>query len=294
MDSEFENWVEGRLEEIESGIAVNSPTSHQSLFKYISLNGKKSWNYLEQTLGESKIYGTTSNALNDPFELQPAVFNDISAGTSMPIWSLLGIAESNLPPNFKDRDLEYYKERAHAQLDILREESRVISFSERYDSPLLWAHYANSYRGACLHFIGGRLMGRNSWSAIIGKVLYRDQRPLFPLSLPLKIAVARAAGAQKSDRRTAELNTAMFFTKASDWSYEKEYRAIYSTKDMTSFEFNPRSFATIIVGPNMPQEDVDRLLSIASSSSYEYIPIRKASISKSSFAVQVDWDDRLN
>lgn len=243
---------------------------------------------------ESKLYGATANSLNDPFELQPAAFNDIDFDDDSGLAQFLGIASSRLPETLKGREAGYYQERGRAQMDIQREQSRIISFSDRYDSPLLWAHYANSYRGACLHFIGGKLSTMASRQGTTGKVRYADQRPMYPLSLALNLSIGNLVVPRSTRSARAESNKITFFTKASDWSYEKEYRTVYDTRDMTNFEFSPRSFASIIVGPRMPPKDVNKLITLVDMSPYKRVPIRRAVISSSSFAVQIDWETRLN
>jgi len=35
-------------------------------------------------------------------------------------------------------------------LQNLLENARILSFCGRSDSPLLWSHYANAHRGACI------------------------------------------------------------------------------------------------------------------------------------------------
>ena len=293
---DFESWAEEELADIQSDLGLTRPRPNQSLFKYVSLDTEKSWNYFEQTFDELKLFGQSPQALNDPFELQPAIFNDIAPEK---VRSLLGVSRlsEKFPKDGKlssylDRDSKFYTERSISYLTKFRENSRVISLCERYDSPLLWAHYANSYSGACIHFLGGKMQQRGG--SIIGRVVYADQRPMYPLSLALVLSIGNLVSGRPSRAHRAETNKLLYFTKASDWAYEKEYRVVYNTNQVTNFSFNPDSLVSIILGPKMDQKIKDRVIDKVRTSALTGIPIYQAQVSTSNFSVQVDWSQPVN
>jgi hypothetical protein len=82
----------------------------------------------------------------------------------------------------------------------------MICFGANWSSPVMWAHYADKHHGICLGFdVADRLLTQ---------VTYTDR----------KIAVPFGAHLPKHGF-SAELLSKVRMTKATDWSYEKEYRA---------------------------------------------------------------------
>ena len=74
---DYERWLEGGIAALEEGYSLRRPARAQSMFKYVGLNTKTSWDYFEETIKNGVLRGSTSTSLNDPFEMQPSVFNDI-------------------------------------------------------------------------------------------------------------------------------------------------------------------------------------------------------------------------
>jgi len=225
---DFENWVEDEIAVSRSSADVKRPTPHSSLYKYISLDNKTSWNYFEKMLVENKLYGTTLRKLNDPFEGVPFIVDDLSAKLIKTITSnSLVLAHHKKAgkdiPDFND--LERYRNEAKNYLTELLSDYRVLSFCERGDSPLLWSHYANSYKGACLHFLGRSFISNSSRpnfrGAKLGSVNYSNHRPHFPLSLALSMSQKHMRNRYSYLNRT-EFEKFCFFSKGLDWQYEKK------------------------------------------------------------------------
>lgn len=83
-----------------------------------------------------------------------------------------------------------------------REKYRVVSFSADRENVLLWAHYADSFRGVCI--------GVDIEDSLVNRVRYDE-------------ASEEAVGAQL---QTDENASNVFGRKLSAWSYEKEYRVV--------------------------------------------------------------------
>jgi hypothetical protein len=82
----------------------------------------------------------------------------------------------------------------------------MICFGASWKSPVMWAHYADKHYGICLGF--------DVSEHLLTQVTYTDQ----------KIAVPFGAHLPKHGL-TADLLSKVRITKATDWSYEREYRA---------------------------------------------------------------------
>ena len=234
----FEDWAESQLRGLATGTALHRPSSHQSLFKYVGLNTKTSWQRLTETLNYFKLGGSTAQALNDPFELSPHIFDDLRPAVISSVLEDTGLKERLYGGRFdaKDKyaDVDTYRKQARAYLGSLTRYYRIISFCERSDSPLLWSHYAQSYSGACLHFLGRAFFRRD---ATMGRVAYAPFRPTLPLSVPLGLALKQISEGRQSELR-AEIERAYFFSKAIDWAYEGEIRIVYDSRETQSAPFS--------------------------------------------------------
>ena len=83
----------------------------------------------------------------------------------------------------------------------------ILCLSERWDSILMWSHYADLHKGYCVGFHENKLRE----SGLFGKggpVIYSTD---FPLLSPL-------------DRNIEKKSFLETHSKAEDWAYEKEYR----------------------------------------------------------------------
>lgn len=264
---DFESWAEEEISQIQMGVQLRAPSENQSMFKYISLNSDISWNMLEETLSSSYLTGSPVTRLNDPFELAPSVFDDLqpttiaaAVGHNPLIYRLRDKGTKALSELFVDT--EKFRNDAHSYFDIVKNIYRICAFCERSDSGLLWAHYANSYKGACLHFLAKGF--RSFHNSTIGYVNYSNYRPTYPLSLALSLF--HSSDIDKRSRsfrlKKAESDKLLFFTKSYEWAYESELRIIYQAVRSESVRFEKDGLVSIIVGPRMSEECREKLISI--------------------------------
>lgn len=288
----FETWAEHEVIAAAQGLNLRTPTRHQSMFKYIGLNTKKSWDYFEKMLKDFELFGSTAKSLNDPFELSPYIFDDLRPKVVAQALSDHGYSLNerlhNVPAytlEEKYANLEPYREAARSYLERTERYSRIICFCERSDSPLLWSHYANSYKGACLHFLG-RAFTKSR--ARVGYVNYASHRLTFPMSLALALNHERP---KFSSHLKMEADKMYFFSKAQDWAYENEMRIVYDVNQMKSVKFEPDGLASIIIGPRMLDEDESRIRNMVANSMMPHIPITRARLSTNSYSVEIAQSD---
>jgi hypothetical protein len=162
-DIRFKRWATEEIVRIRTGMHLQGPSNYQSLFKYVNLNSELSWDYLRKTLYNAELIGSGATSLNDPFELNPYIFDDLQPGTiakSVKPTDLSFLDDrSPLPVTERFPDPEPFRERARSHLEQIFGRTRIVAFCERVDSSLLWSHYANSYKGACLHFVATGFAG---------------------------------------------------------------------------------------------------------------------------------------
>ena len=96
----------------------------------------------------------------------------------------------------------------------------IASFSETWDNELMWAHYADGFRGICIAYSVTKLLeGLNDADASLARIVYGDR----PYSL-------NTSGHQNQDRSRAILST-----KNLKWSYEREWRLFASERGRAQY-----------------------------------------------------------
>ena len=105
-------------------ISLTQPTDCTTICKYDVLSQKKI-----DTIKENKIWLSTFDNLNDPFELKSFYINEEK------------IKNYNYP-------IEYINQLIYSYKNIL-----ISSFTTRFlDNLPMWAHYANNHQGLCLEY----------------------------------------------------------------------------------------------------------------------------------------------
>jgi hypothetical protein len=106
-------------------------------------------------------------------------------------------------------NLDYMESKLFATIENIRARVGVLSLSQRYDSLPMWAHYANLAQGfvVVLDNLTESFNGDKTGSLNIPKpVIYADQ------------FIGMTFDPSTQDR--------LFFSKLSDWSYEREWRVV--------------------------------------------------------------------
>jgi hypothetical protein len=106
-------------------------------------------------------------------------------------------------------DLDFMERKLFSTIRTIRERVGILSLTERYDSLPMWAHYADLARG---------------YVAVL-----EDLRRSFPgdrtgsLNVPKPVSYADRFLGMTFDPATQDR---IFFSKLSDWSYEREWRVV--------------------------------------------------------------------
>ncbi len=190
------------------------------LYKYKGIRTKEDLIRIIDIIENHRIYMPKYDELNDPLEGQIV---DIK---------LLGYAGAEMMRAADKEDVVVKK---------FKKEYGIVSLTDTYNSPLLWAHYANDYEGVCLCF---------------------STKKAFCNSLPLEYCKERIETRISSDNNMNlyKLVKESFLKKNSDWSYEKEWRIVERKCSEKYLQFEPNELCAVIFGHNLSDEIKDFLI----------------------------------
>jgi hypothetical protein len=191
------------------------------VYKY---RGIEFFNRDVETLAKSKIYASTFDKLNDPFE---GIFDD-------QVSALITFFEKT----FKVDGTEV-RERLKAIIDY-KSTLGIYSLSKCSKNELLWAHYAHSHTGFCIEY---ELKGLKENYLIPHTVnelevdYKKTPHPIFPQDF----------------KKTELFLRKLFATKSKGWKYENEIRLIF---DKFGFkDYHPSTLTGIYFGAEMEEEN---------------------------------------
>jgi hypothetical protein len=121
----------------------------------------------------------------------------------------------------------------------------VLSFSEDYNNPLMWAHYADHHKGIVVEFdfsspfFMDSLKDADGRKSRFGKSYMADffefpEKVDYRREMPSFERPEFSAPDSMDDFHWSKFNRAILFTKANDWIYEKEQRSIVQLKEADS------------------------------------------------------------
>jgi hypothetical protein len=176
--------------------------------------------FVRSLLRRRRLKYSTPATFNDPFEARPhiklpdatldeqrAIVKRFLAGAR----ALVGDTPESLPTLAQlaeTGDLEVLRAKFEdAVRTVLGHTPLVACLAGTRRSILMWAHYADHHRGACVHLSGRIQPLRSAWP-----VTYSDEYPT--LTVPWL------------EMEAMEFTRLCVLTKATQWRYEREYRLI--------------------------------------------------------------------
>ncbi|MBU3198509.1 DUF2971 domain-containing protein [Clostridium estertheticum] len=218
--------------------------------------------YNKENLENDKLWLSYPNSLNDPFECEISIcqnkelidlniqpgpeccFENINTKIDNPSAAyayynaiLVRLMETNLRPS----------------IDNSKCKVAIGSLTEVKNSILMWSHYANEHKGFCIEYNVLELLDikKNELYPII----YNNELP--------DITITRSDNLEESI-----LNTIIkaSLTKATDWSYENEWRILshnnYPTAGVTGFSVKMPIPTAIYLGCKISSDDKNILINI--------------------------------
>lgn len=120
-------------------------------------------------------------------------------------------------------------------------------FTERNNNLLMWSHYANSHRGFCIEYeLKQFLIDNKDIRQHLFPVIYMKKRPIYRdinslIESHFDLRRAYEDGHDYVGREPLDDILPLCMIKSMDWSYEEEWRFIYTKKQLydNNCEFNP-------------------------------------------------------
>jgi len=133
---------------------------------------------------------------------------------------------------------------------------RILCFSEVYDHPLMWSHYADSHKGVVLGF---QSVDSSSIWNVSQPVTYQDSPPMWA-SRDEWVSILTG----QANLDLTSVFTKYACTKTPEWAYEKEWRIISfcrkgETGHYSDYGFNPRELKSVYLGCDIPKEEADEI-----------------------------------
>ena len=226
------------------------------LFRYRSLDTIYIWEEIERALKSCEIFLPSAAKVNDPFEFSPILVESSLKDLNLDIKRTL----RGKPPLSRARveqltnrlisrnEFRVFNKKFRSPLNVakvehyaareglrkLREKARLACFCETPDSIPMWAHYA-SHRGVCLAFDVDFNSLKTVPEFLTLPVKYAELRPTVS-TLDLRVFTLRSKPNIDDEVVRDRVFDSLFFSKAQDWAYEREWRVVETSDTPPRYE----------------------------------------------------------
>ncbi|NUP96174.1 MAG: DUF2971 domain-containing protein [Planctomycetaceae bacterium] len=228
-----------------------------SLFKYRSIpKTPDEQERLRKLIVEGALYHAKQEQLNDPFDCIPVWVHDAGKNV-LRDWADQQVTERGFAKHKRSEERDKLLNRASqpGYWDRLWRKMvqnfGVFSASAAWDVALMWAHYADNFRGICVELaLKQNYQNTSNIHHLPIKVTYSRNR----VGLSVRAMLKRQQQGEVSLQQAAQA----FASKSSDWDYEAEWRLIRSFRndlDGRTTHFGAHVVRSVILGPLITPED---------------------------------------
>lgn len=239
--------IESNLENIKVGLSTKNKYCPRKIYKYRALSD----NSVQNVINENIWFDNPLN-MNDPYDcrftlenftdrkfISPEEYSSyyINYPDELDQELLHSISNRNMTyreflQQVKIQDKPLFK--LNEALDQVHQEnisnlnthiSKFIffcSFSEKFNSTLMWSHYTENHKGFCIEYDSSNNELNNPYIDLLYPIFYKEQ--LFDLS---DYFYNKDTQVTPNKLNNLYLNYPLIH-KSSEWSYEKEWRVIYN------------------------------------------------------------------
>jgi len=241
------------MNDIEKNMEKHIP---DKLYRYRSFN--EHW---KSDLFDGNIYLSKPSEFNDPFDGVPRI--DIPE-----FWEKVGrrmLFKSSGIDLSLDGSIKEKKLIEQCIAEFTQDSMRVACFSEKWDSLLMWAHYASSYKGFCIEYD-------------TKKIPSNIRRFLLPVIYQSSIYDST------NDFTGRQYNSFNFlFFKSLEWEYENEWRiAVYQKQVKREINFKDY-ISEVILGVKCDDIYINEISKWAKDNK---VALYKSKISYDEYAIQ--------
>lgn len=159
----------------------------------------------------------------------------------------------------------------------LIEKLGILCLCERNDDILMWSHYADKHRGACLMFDTS-----SDFFAEMFPVSYQTDYPSVNFLQLLHDMESKRGPNETAQRQFTEL---IYLTKAAHWTYEHEWRIIRESFGLHAFPSS--SLIGVVLGCQTTADKVQRVPEWIAAGSCAPV-IYRARVSQRRFALEIE------
>ena len=265
MKNDYRNYLDDEnLSEIEIG-KIMDQYRPKKIYRYMCFN-----DHWEKNIFEGQAYLGEANNLNDPFDC--LIYVNHEAFTK----HMFQMACKIFPYTDRKLLLETTKASVTGKLDeylhYMKSQFRVACFTQNSDSPLMWAHYADSHKGFCMEYDLTKLPEGYRYGIL--PVIYSDER-----YDATKVVITQ----------NKNLVANPFYFKSSHWEYEKEWRMVIPEGIVTDKEYYADFHDGIIgiyLGLKSFEYHKEKIDKIIERYSQKGIPVHKIIIEPSSYCMK--------
>ena len=228
------------------------------IYKYYRLNDN-----LLKSIEHRYLWFDSFKNYNDPYEGKCNVLKDYTESEIC-----LRLRQLGRVPNMSYEEIRPTCNNAIAvALKENEEETRICCFTSKNDDLLMWAHYADAYRGVCLEFDTAELVDSLDMSLV--HVRYEKEYPIVDFLF-------------KMDAVTMQ----QLFTKAKVWEYEDEYRFISPYRIANKQPFEISALKSVIIGCkcDINSDAFKRLLRLLPA----HVKIRQSIMDSSEYKLKIE------
>lgn len=220
-----------------------------SFYKY---QGIKDWSL--DSLKSQTIYFSPPDNFNDPYDCAVAPFicalsdqdigrirEKISSDTATPESVKLELSSIN-PDTLREVLLQTLNKNLEQAITRFRAMRGISCFSEKNDELLMWAHYADKYKGFCLEF--------SSNNALFDKAIKVDYSHTIPsLNAENQFEIL-------ANNNFEGILEKLFCTKSESWSYEREWRLLHANAGV-KYKYPEDCLTGVYFGSEMSRQHME-------------------------------------
>ena len=235
------------------------------IYKYTSINT------LKLVLQSSKIKFSKPSEFNDPFDCNLTIETKCTDEEVEAYIRILNANNNLTKEQIAELRIRFANpkelyEITNKSLKTAKEHFGVSCFSKINSNLLMWAHYADHHKGACLKF---DILEDTDFFITPLHIVYEKDYPKYNY-------ITNREGIGKF----------LLETKSKDWEYEQEVRIM---KEGSGFyKFKKDSLIEITFGVRTTNEERDRIISLKKENAFEKINFSICNQSKSKFELDIN------